>query len=114
MTTSLPTKAGSVIKLKEGVQPKLILLVAALANVASELALEEVWITAGIDGTHGADSLHYALRAIDIRIHNLTPAQADALVAGLIRHLGEANVDCFIEAKGTPNAHIHLEYDPHA
>jgi len=105
---------GPVIRLKEGVQPRLINLVAALANVLPTLtpAPDEVWITAGIDGEHGADSLHYALRAIDIRTHNLTADQKVQLVKGLQTALGPKNVDCFLEAAGLSNEHIHLEWDP--
>lgn len=95
---------------KDGVQPRLVRLVAAAINAASGLGLTSLTITAGIDGTHGGDSLHYALRAIDIRTHD----QPDKLaLLAAIQHEAGPGHDCFLEAPGTPDEHIHLEFDPH-
>ena len=99
------------VRVKDGVQPRLVTLVSGLANAAQRAEIPEVWITAGMDGTHSPNSLHYALRAIDVRTHNLTPAQ----VAKLLAELGtefSGNADVIWEGRGTPNEHVHVEWDP--
>jgi hypothetical protein len=100
------------IRVKPGVQPRLVHLMAGLANAASRVqGVGEAWVTSAMDSTHSTDSLHYALRAIDIRTHNLTDTQIVDLVAQLKLEFGR-DADVIYEHAGTPNAHIHLEWDP--
>jgi len=96
------------LKVKPGVQPRLIDLMVGLANVAAELEdPPEIWITSGIDGMHALNSLHYALRAIDVRIRNFpTRSAIDAFAQSLREELGAA-YDVLIEKD-----HIHVEFDP--
>lgn len=96
------------IKVKAGVQPRLINILAGVANVAATLATpSEVWITSGIDGVHSMDSLHYALRAVDIRSRNFPSAEAlQSFVARLRTELGPA-YQVIVESD-----HIHVEFDP--
>lgn len=93
------------IRVKDGVQPQLIRIVAEVANISEELDLP-LTITSGIDGQHGEDSLHYALRAVDIRINDLKPNEVKAVVADLQKFLG-TSYDVVLEAD-----HIHVEFDP--
>src|SRR5678815_276616 len=95
----------AILAVKEGVQPHLIRLVAVLANVAGEMGTE-LTITAGIDGQHSMTSLHYALRAIDVRTRDLSVADKERLIAGLRLELG-ADYDVVLE-----DDHLHLEFDP--
>ena len=95
--------------IKEGVQPRLLRLVAAALSAADACGLASITITAGIDGVHGADSLHYALRAIDIRTHDMpTPG---AFVDAFRATAGKGHF-IFLESPGTPAEHVHAEFDP--
>lgn len=96
------------ISVKLGVQPALISLVVAVANVAERLG-ETTYISAGIDGVHLLDSFHYKLCAIDVSSRPLKDKYK--FVAELIKELG-AGYDIFLEQAGLPNEHIHLERDP--
>lgn len=93
------------IAVKEGVQPHLIRLVVAVANAGDTLGYD-LTITAGIDGEHAPKSLHYALRAIDVRTRNLTQVQVDKLMIELKVKLGP-DYDVVLE-----DDHLHLEFDP--
>lgn len=99
--------------IKEGVQPHLIRIVAALANVATSwYGTPELTITAGIDGQHQASSLHYALRAVDVRSHDIpTQSLKDLFVAQIKAELG-AGYQVIVENLGSANEHVHIEYDP--
>lgn len=97
------------LAVKPGVQPPLIRLVVALANAAQHgvfADVPELVITSGLDGVHSANSLHYALRAIDIRTRNLDATQTSVLLTLLRKELG-TGYDVVQELD-----HIHVEFDP--
>lgn len=96
------------ISVKAGVEPRLIHLICAVANVGAQLNEDPV-ITAGCDGQHMKGSLHYRYRAIDIRTHNLKDKQAFFLA--LKSNLGP-DYDVVFESHNLPIEHIHAEYDP--
>lgn len=98
------------LAVKAGVQPPLIKLVTALANVAQHALfadVPELVITAGIDGKHLDGSKHYQLAAIDIRTRNLDTTQTSALLTLLRRELPAPTYDLILEVD-----HIHVEFDP--
>lgn len=95
--------------IKDGVQPAMLRIVAALVNAATELGLPSITITAGLDGTHLPTSLHYALRAIDFRTHDLPNPQ---LLIDKVRSHLSADYQMFLEAAGTVNEHGHIEFQP--
>ncbi len=106
------------VRLKVGVQPKLLVIVVAVCNEAQRLGVElapddaHVTITSGIDGTHAEDSGHYQLRALDVRSKNFrTRAARDAFMVGLRRRLG-ARYTVLFEAAGTPREHVHIQFNP--
>jgi hypothetical protein len=103
----------AVVKIKPGAQPRLLDLMAAVGNVAANLgAPPEVWITSGMDSLHSPNSLHYALRAIDIRTKNFpTAGSKRAFMAALQAELGP-DYDVILEYEGQPQEHIHAEADP--
>jgi hypothetical protein len=92
------------IKIKNGVEPRLLIIVAAAANVATEMGVT-VTITSGTDGKHMEGSFHYQGKAVDIRL--LGPRTAE-FMAAMKKRLG-ANYDVIREAD-----HIHIEEDHHA
>ena len=102
------------LHIKPGVQPAgLLTIICALGNVAQAIAdPSEIWITAGIDGTHSPNSLHYALRAVDVRVKNFpTPAAIQDYVTRLKVALGP-EYQILWESPNTPNQHLHIAYRP--
>lgn len=96
--------------IKDGAQPApLLRLISAAQQAAEDLGLETITITECTGGVHQPFSLHYSLRAIDIRSHDLPDAMS--YVAALKNRLGKGYQVIF-EDSGTDNEHIHAEYDP--
>jgi hypothetical protein len=93
------------IKVKTGVQPKHLVIAAALANVSEILKLE-LTITSGTDGKHMPGSKHYTGEALDIRTSNLTRTNRERVLVALKGRLGP-QYDVVLEKD-----HIHVEYDP--
>jgi hypothetical protein len=99
------------IKLKTGVTPRNLYIMAAVANVAASLP-HDVVITAGTDGQHKKGSKHYSYEALDIRSKNFPDlASKQAFIKAVMNRLG-SDYDGFLELPNTPNEHFHIEYDP--
>lgn len=98
---------------KTGVQPAIVPMVVRLANLVAPLrVVDTVTITSGLDGTHSARSLHYALRALDLRTKNFPSNDAKRGFLKLLQdHFGQ-DYDILLERLNGPNEHIHLEFDP--
>jgi hypothetical protein len=72
----------------------------------------DVTITSARDGAHsGPDDPHHSGEAFDLRINDLTPAQASRLLhdlqTGLYRE--PRRFFAFLEASGTSNQHLHVQ-----
>lgn len=92
-------------------QPRLLILAAAVSNVARDLPWD-VTITAGTDGRHRAGSKHYSSEALDVRSRNFPSKRAKQdFVAAVLLRLGPG-YEMFLESEGKANEHFHLEYDP--
>ena len=104
--------ARVVIK-SEMVQPRVLHILAGISNVAHNLSIpDEVVITSGCDSTHSRRSLHYALRAIDVRSKNFPNAiSKQAFIKALKEELGP-EYDVIIESEGRDSEHFHIEWDP--
>jgi hypothetical protein len=101
------------LAVKAGVQPKVIEMMALLAQAAASLDEPvEVVITSGIDGHHSTRSLHYALRALDVRSHNFPSLTAKREFEGRLRLVFGPEYDILLEGLGTPHEHFHIEWDP--
>ena len=99
------------VLIKSGVQPRLCLLLAAVANVAQELDWDVI-ITSAVDGCHKIRSRHYTHEAIDVRSKNFPSPQAkDDFIQAVLLRLG-TGYEMFLENVGTENEHFHLEWDP--
>src|SRR3990167_5104235 len=93
---------------KRGVQPRLLILAAAIANVARDLP-HDVVVTAGTDGRHMAGSKHYSGEALDIRSKNFPSKRAkQEFIAAVLLRLGPG-YEMFLEHEGGANEHFHLE-----
>ena len=94
---------------KVNVRPRNLWIAAALARIPAPVPIV---ITAGIDGKHMVGSKHYDGDALDIRTKNFPSRAAKlAFAEALRRELGPAYQVIF-EAAGTPNEHLHVEFDP--
>ena len=67
-------------------------------------------VTSANDSKHSDKSLHYKGNALDFRTHDFT-ANKLYLVKEVKDSLG-IHFDVVLEAIGTPNEHMHVEYDP--
>ena len=100
------------IKLLANVRvPKSAVIMAAVANAAETLGFLTTTVTSGNDSLHMVGSKHYSDEALDFRTHDLTRANAEKLCAVALLRLG-AGYQGFVENPGTPNEHLHIEYDP--
>lgn len=101
----------ALVKIKAGVKPKSLVILAAIANVARDLP-HDVTITSGNDSTHMRGSKHYVDAALDVRTKNFpSSASKQAFVAAVLRRLGKG-YDGFVENEGKVNEHAHFEWDP--
>lgn len=72
----------------------------------------DVTITSARDGAHsGPDDPHHSGEAFDLRVNDLTPAQASTLLRDLQARLyrDPRRFFAFLEASGTSNQHIHVQ-----
>lgn len=68
-------------------------------------------VTSLNDERHRAGSKHYSGEAVDLRSHHIPAALEDRVLEQLRAALGR-DYDVILEARGTPNEHIHCEFDP--
>jgi conjugal transfer mating pair stabilization protein TraG len=89
------------LKVKDGVTPKNLVIAAACANAGGE---REIVITSGTDGQHMKGSKHPLGDALDIRRSNLT--DPELFMSRVQARLGP-DYQLVLE-----RTHIHIEYDP--
>lgn len=108
------------IGIKEGVKlyglsPELLLGIMVVSGHYETLKVPMIITSLNDSGTsHRGNSLHAMGQAADIRSKNL-PLDQDQkkhLVQAISYDLGD-NYDIILEAAGTPNEHLHIEYQPH-
>ena len=85
-----------------------IVLALVRANDIYAKAGEDCWITSGNDSQHMIGSKHYIGRAVDLRTRHLADPAA---TANQIRAALGAQFTVLYESAGTPNAHIHIQFD---
>ena len=99
------------LKVKAGVKPRILVMAAAVANVAFIQGLT-ITITSGTDGTHMKGSKHYTLEALDIRSKTFpSPLSKRTFMREVLARLGPG-YQMILEQEGKPKEHFHLEWDP--
>ena len=93
------------IKVKTGVTPKMLVIMAAMANTAEEMGFVAV-VTSGRDSKHMTGSKHYTGNALDFRTHNFSPETLAQIMSSMKARLGR-DYDVVLESD-----HLHVEYDP--
>ncbi len=99
------------IKIKKGVQPPIVLIMAAIANVAEHRGID-LTITSGLDGRHSEWSGHYQLRCLDIRSKNLSDKEgvkAD-IHSNMELYFPINKIYVGIHDRGKRNEHIHVQF----
>ncbi len=72
---------------------------------------QDCWLTSVNDSTHLPNSKHYLGRAVDLRVHHLPDEAARETVANTLRSAIGPQFTVLYESPGTPNAHLHVEYE---
>ena len=88
-----------------GIRPEILLAVIAAERVYQE-AGADCMAPACVDGKHMAGSFHYAGAAVDLRTHNVAPAELNKLLARIRECVG-GDYDVILEID-----HLHLEFQP--
>jgi hypothetical protein len=108
MEEAMRLKAG--VKLAD-LEPQMALAAFVVARIFERRGLEAV-ITSANDSKHSAASWHYKGRALDFRTKfDSLNGMEESLREEIKDALGE-EFDVIVEALGTDNEHLHLEYDP--
>lgn len=95
-----------------GLTPQGALLISIVHGVYLKYGVPCV-ITSVCDGVHSRGSKHYIGCGVDFRTHNIREAGLDPwVVADDVRSALGANFDVILEAAGSPNEHLHVEWDP--
>jgi len=95
----------------KGLSPQMALAAAIVDSVYRELDPgASCTITSANDSKHGEHSLHYKGMALDFRTHDFT-GDKQQLIHVLKEALGP-QFDVLLEGEGTPNEHVHAEFDP--
>jgi len=96
-----------------GLQPEALLAIMVARDVFGAHGYDCI-LTSGLDGKHGGGakpSLHYSGQAVDFRVRHMPPELAPVVRAEMKEALGP-DYDIVVEAAGTPNQHLHCEFDP--
>jgi hypothetical protein len=88
-----------------GLHPEILLAIPIAHEILRQWEADLV-ITTGTDGTHMANSLHYAGYAVDLRTRHLTSQQKEAFRRQLSEALGR-HYDVVLH-----KSHLHVEFDP--
>lgn len=105
------------ISLKQGVKltdmtPQCVLAAMVVDQVLTSMGIPMCVLTSVNDGKHSPQSWHYHGRAVDVRtkypeLNGREMELRDKVAAAL-----GPNFDVVMEAIGTDNEHLHVEYDP--
>ena len=91
----------------------LLLGLLGLAHIMeTTLGAKVLTITSVNDGVHKTGSLHYNGNAVDIRSKTFEHSLVEKAVSPFRASPDGSRYDLLFEAPGTPNEHLHLEYDP--
>lgn len=93
-----------------GLRPEMLVALLVAEGAYREMGLD-CRMAHGIDGAHMRASEHYTGLAVDLTIQTVPLEKREGLRVRLVVALG-GDFDVLWEAQGTPNEHLHVEYDP--
>ena len=91
--------------------PQMALAALIVDSIYRERGVECV-ITSANDSKHGANSWHYKGRALDFRTKQDALNGLENELRNVVKDRLGPDFDVVIEAVGTDNEHLHVEYDP--
>ena len=94
-----------------GLRPEMVLAHTVVASVYAHHGHDCV-ITTGPEGTHSYGSEHYTGLALDYRLNDIQPVENRAKIVTDVRAALTGDFDVLHEYIGTPEEHLHVEYDP--
>lgn len=94
-----------------GLVPQMVLAYVIVKEVFADYGCPCV-ITSANDGKHSVASWHYRGRALDFRTRFAQLDGKEAELAVAVRDALGPDFDVVMEAVGTTNEHLHVEYDP--
>ena len=95
-----------------GITPQAVVLLMIANDIyRSEFGIE-LRLTSGSEGKHGYASLHKSGNAIDIGTRGMQSWTSPEAVSKRLSESSGDEVDVVLEAVGTPNEHIHMEWQP--
>jgi hypothetical protein len=107
------------IKLKESVRPRSLVILAAAGNVHATMVADDVpgtppdlVVTSGNDSTHRDRSRHYDDRALDFRSKTFAHPSTKRIFMNRLRGRLGQHYDVILEDEDGPNEHFHVEHDP--
>lgn len=69
-------------------------------------------ITSANDSKHGANSLHYKGKALDLRTKHVRDGITKTAIVDKIKDALGPQFDIVLESLGLDNEHLHIEFDP--
>lgn len=69
-------------------------------------------VTSANDSTHGAQSLHYKGKALDLRMKHIRDDLAKLAIVKKVKESLGPQFDVVYESAGLDNEHLHIEFDP--
>lgn len=107
-TINMQLKPG--VKLRD-LSPQMALANAVVKSVCDQFSVPCV-ITSANDATHSVKSLHYSGRALDYRTKYFQLNGHELAFRNAVKEALGDEFDVVLEAIGTPNEHLHVEWDP--
>lgn len=101
----------STVRLKD-LTPQMVMVALVVDGVYSSFGVNEVYVTSANDRVHSTGSLHYKGRALDFRTQNVLGPIRPIIVQKIREFCPDPDFDVLWEDVGTPNEHLHIEYDP--
>jgi hypothetical protein len=89
----------------------MVLATLVIDGIYNDLGVECV-ITSANDSRHSTASWHYKGRALDFRTHYEKMNELEQTLRDRVKEALGQDFDVVMEAVGTPNEHLHVEYDP--
>lgn len=93
-----------------GLEPQMLIALQVVEEEYSKYGVD-TWVTSGNDSTHKVGSKHYSGCALDFRTKHVG-GMGKGLASSIAKRLTHIGFDVLYEGAGTPNEHIHVEYDP--
>lgn len=69
-------------------------------------------VTSANDSKHGANSLHYKGKALDLRTKHIRDSITKVAIVNKLKESLGPQFDIVLESVGLDNEHLHIEFDP--